>query len=306
MRKSLKIDSVEASISFSTDILDIYNLMRSSYPARFIPEYQVREEKKGGNSVYKVEYLRGKPELTFEEKTKKMKICVDKYSYGETSFLLLQLLEREWEENNLYCVHAACVAYDGEGILIVGEGGTGKTSLALDLYKRGFDFLSNEHTVIDPNDNLICGGTKVATVKQYCLDKVEKLREKLIEFPTDDNLTLFLLDLRESPKVAREADISLIVRPIVLPVKKKYAKMSPLSEFYVRDSFLEFSSSLIRGSYVYLNKFSFLGIDLDTPELAAKRCKNLFKKLDFKIPKYTILGNLESIVSKIDDMIGKK
>jgi hypothetical protein len=43
-----------------------------------------------------------------------------------------------------YAVHAAGVALDGHGLLLVGEGGQGKTTTALAAIQRGFDYLGDD------------------------------------------------------------------------------------------------------------------------------------------------------------------
>ena len=46
-------------------------------------------------------------------------------------------------------VHASCVARSGEGVLIAGPSGSGKSDLALRLLNRGFTLVSDDRTDID-------------------------------------------------------------------------------------------------------------------------------------------------------------
>jgi HPr kinase/phosphorylase len=46
-------------------------------------------------------------------------------------------------------VHASCVARDGEGVLIAGPPGSGKSDLALRLLNRGFILVADDRTDID-------------------------------------------------------------------------------------------------------------------------------------------------------------
>ena len=48
----------------------------------------------------------------------------------------------------LTSLHSACVAWKGSGVLLVGEGGAGKSSLSLALAQAGLDFLSDDRTLI--------------------------------------------------------------------------------------------------------------------------------------------------------------
>lgn len=48
----------------------------------------------------------------------------------------------------LFFLHAACVAYRGRGVLLVGHPGSGKTTLSLMAVRAGFQFLSDEQPLL--------------------------------------------------------------------------------------------------------------------------------------------------------------
>jgi len=48
----------------------------------------------------------------------------------------------------LATVHCACVAWKGSGLLLAGESGAGKSTLSLALAESGFDFLSDDRTLL--------------------------------------------------------------------------------------------------------------------------------------------------------------
>jgi hypothetical protein len=48
----------------------------------------------------------------------------------------------------LTILHCACVAWKGSGLLIAGASGSGKSTLSLALAQKGFDFLSDDRTLI--------------------------------------------------------------------------------------------------------------------------------------------------------------
>lgn len=52
-------------------------------------------------------------------------------------------------EHHLLHLKAAAVAIDGQGVLLVGRGGSGKTVLLSQLCRAGAQFLSNTHTLIE-------------------------------------------------------------------------------------------------------------------------------------------------------------
>jgi hypothetical protein len=59
--------------------------------------------------------------------------------------------------NYLFALHAACLSTDGRAILLVGEPGAGKTTLSLELMRRGLMLASDDVT-------LVCGGNTVRGV----------------------------------------------------------------------------------------------------------------------------------------------
>lgn len=58
-------------------------------------------------------------------------------------------------ERGLYAVHAGAVACGDAALMLAGPGGAGKTTLTLALVARGFDVLSDELAVIDPESQTI-------------------------------------------------------------------------------------------------------------------------------------------------------
>jgi hypothetical protein len=50
-----------------------------------------------------------------------------------------------------FLMHAAGVAIDGRGLLLIGAGGRGKTTTALAAARHGFDFLGDDLCIVSPN-----------------------------------------------------------------------------------------------------------------------------------------------------------
>ncbi len=50
-----------------------------------------------------------------------------------------------------FVMHAAGVAIDGRGILLIGAGGRGKTTTALAAVQRGFDYLGDDLSIVTPD-----------------------------------------------------------------------------------------------------------------------------------------------------------
>ena len=66
----------------------------------------------------------------------------------------------------LTSLHCACVAWKGRGLLLVGESGSGKSSLSLALAQRGFDFLSDDRTLISDREGHLVAWALSTEMKQ--------------------------------------------------------------------------------------------------------------------------------------------
>jgi hypothetical protein len=74
--------------------------------------------------------------------------------------LLLWLADR-----GIPVIHAALVAHEGQGILLVGKGGTGKTTAALACLLGGLDFLGDDYVGLEEaQDNLFVGHSLYSSV----------------------------------------------------------------------------------------------------------------------------------------------
>jgi hypothetical protein len=71
-------------------------------------------------------------------------------------------------DRGLQAVHAGLVGRNGDGILLGGPGGAGKTTTALTCLQSGMAYLSDDYVVVDPNP----GGTPVCH-SVYCSAHVE-------------------------------------------------------------------------------------------------------------------------------------
>lgn len=89
-------------------------------------------------------------------------------SEGNILYMGQKYLERQHLEISRVSCHSACVEKDGRAILIVGEAGSGKTSLAINLCMHyGYNLISNDMTLIGNQNNelYVYGGTKFINLR---------------------------------------------------------------------------------------------------------------------------------------------
>ena len=78
-------------------------------------------------------------------------------------------LEKQFGEQGLASCHSACVEKDDSATLLIGEAGSGKTSLALNLCQNdNFSLISNDLTLIGLESNTLkaFGGTKFINLRR--------------------------------------------------------------------------------------------------------------------------------------------
>ena len=91
-------------------------------------------------------------------------------------------------------IHAACVELDGRGVLLCGDSGSGKSSLAYACARNGWTFLSDDSTVLVRN-----GGGRLVTGNPYQI----RFRDSATDlFPELKNLCI-------SPRLSGELSIEL-------------------------------------------------------------------------------------------------
>ncbi len=72
-------------------------------------------------------------------------------------------------------IHAAALARSGHGLIMAAESGFGKTTLAAGLLARGWQYLSDEFALIDPDDLRIHPFPKALCVKNGSFPVMERL-----------------------------------------------------------------------------------------------------------------------------------
>ncbi len=72
-------------------------------------------------------------------------------------------------------LHAATLGRQGRGVILVGQSGSGKSTLAAALAARGWEYLSDEFALIDPDTLLLHALPKALCIKAGSFDLVQRL-----------------------------------------------------------------------------------------------------------------------------------
>lgn len=93
-----------------------------------------------------------------------------------------------------FLIHAGVVSKDGQGFVIVADSFHGKTTLVLELVRRGFEFLSDETAAISRSDGLVHPFPRSLRIRSGSLELVG-LSDVVTEMPTW--LGKFIVDINE-------------------------------------------------------------------------------------------------------------
>jgi hypothetical protein len=77
----------------------------------------------------------------------------------------------------LVSLHAACIGSAGRGLLLMGESGAGKSTLALQCLLQGFDFVSEDSTMVAPDTMLATGVANFLHVRPDSVRWVARARD---------------------------------------------------------------------------------------------------------------------------------
>lgn len=132
---------------------------------------------------------------------------------------------------NKYLVHGAGIGYHKGGILLVGQGGAGKTTTALSSMTTDLLYLGDDYTAIE-----IANTPKIHTVftsAKVCPHTSEKLFPKKTSYENEK----IVIQLHEEfpDKIATNLPLKAIIRPIItsssMPSLISYSKSKMLAEF---------------------------------------------------------------------------
>ena len=79
-------------------------------------------------------------------------------------------------------VHAACVGIDGKGVLVCARGGRGKSTLTVSALLKGFEYVADDHLILEKREGLLYASPIYCTVAlspkmyNFLYDDMEKAR----------------------------------------------------------------------------------------------------------------------------------
>jgi hypothetical protein len=169
-----------------------------------------------GGRVFRYE---GEQSITWLDRAAKLMVgwraSADRLSLDERSKPLPLLLRLWYEDRNIHFVHAGLVARDGQGVVIAGKSGTGKTTTALACALQGFDFLGDDQFGLEAAKDGAFVGHSLYSGARVAGDHLHNFPRLLPHTLQSDEGTKSLTFLSEISRgrVARNATIRAVILP---------------------------------------------------------------------------------------------
>jgi len=135
--------------SDSREFIDLFTKMYSRFRKNEFPSLSKSQIK--FSLITHPENPFGKPVLTCNDEVWPLNSpkLLEGFAY---EYVLMSIITRI---KSHLLIHAGVVSFNNHGVLIVADGGHGKTTLVLTLLKRGFRFLSDEMAALGRHDHLV-------------------------------------------------------------------------------------------------------------------------------------------------------
>lgn len=159
--------------------INLYQRLKGKIDFIDFPKIMLEEKYKNEDIKYKVKYINcDNRTIKYEDNILIIKYPINELDNGMTiMFLLYPLLEVNRRFNKSLTCHAAAISLNGNGIMLLGKEGAGKTTIAIELCRKyGAKIIGNDLCVIDYKtlDNIkLLGGT------QYFFLRYESIKRNI-------------------------------------------------------------------------------------------------------------------------------
>lgn len=222
-------------------------------------------------------------------------------------------LEKQFGEKGMCSCHSACISKNGKATLLIGEAGSGKTSLAVNLCNDyGYSLVSNDMTLIGSEKNKIYvyAGTKFLNLRYLSVESNMPFLKYLFNNENNDSWTNKISIMASDIGINEEYETLPIENILFIHVDNRTSlKISNGNSW--RNNFLLYqnTSSHIRGSAAtFIDKKGYPIAYIppfETKETYDKRIK-LLNLINENPNYYYISGSLNEIINFINKLNNAK
>lgn len=254
--------------------------------------------------------------VTIDAKTNKaiIKFPVEKLFFPDLVYLVLSMMSKELNKINKYFIHCSIVEKNNKGIMIIGDPGSGKTTLSLYLsMNKNFGFVCNDRALLEFFDGVpyVTAGTletciRIGVIPQFFPMLMEKINTSDLENPWNSR---FYLDPEFESlgiKIKSSTPITHVLFTLTYPTTASQTRLEKYDNSKRQDvSILKTMgcfSQYIRADNNMLISAEYPFPSFDTTELACKRLKDV-KRFVQTTEMYSARGDIKSLADMIDQLV---
>lgn len=253
--------------------------------------------------------------ITINEKTNKaiIKLPVQNLFFPDLVYLVLTMMSKELNKINKYFIHCSVVKKNNKGIMIIGDPGSGKTTLSLYLsVNKDFEFVCNDRALLEFHDGIpyVTAGTletstRIGVIPQFFPMLMERINTDDLERPWDNRFYLNSEFESIGIKVNTGTVITHVLFALTYPTTDNQTRLTQYDISKRQDASILKTmgcfSQCIRADNNMLISAEYPFPSFDTNELACKRLKDVKKFVD-ATEMYSARGNIRSLADMIDQL----
>lgn len=162
----------------------------------------------------------------YDKNTKKAYYYIprlDMLPYYEKAAPMRMIFHHFCEENFMTLVHGASVSINGKGILLIGSGGSGKTTTAISAVLNGFEYLGDDYVILNPKDRSIFSIYSSSKIRWESGKIVTGLENLAINSKDEDKGYFFMED--QGKKIRKRSTLGAVVIPRIGQGETTYSRI---------------------------------------------------------------------------------
>ncbi len=255
-------------------------------------------------------------EVRIDEKNNKaiIKFPVQKLFFPDLVYLVLSMMSKELNKESKYFIHCSIVEKNGKGIMIIGDPGSGKTTLSLYLsMNKNFRFVCNDRALLEFFGEVpyVTAGTletciRVGVIPQFFPMLMGKIDKGKLENPWNSRFYLDPEFENLGISIKSTTPINYVLFTLTYPTTVNKTRLERYDNSKRQDvSILKTMgcfSQYIRADNNMLISMDYPFPSFDNQELACRRLRDV-KRFVNATELYSARGDIKALADMIEELV---